>query len=224
MQNGEQRSVKKRRNGIATTRRILDAAAALFALRGFDGVPMRAVAQAAGVRESALYNHFSGKQALLYALYDEFASLAPLGRPTEAELSHLLLTLSPAQVFKAVLCYGEHPAGDTLTNTALIISREKYRSPRAAEVYRRHVVEEPAAYYERLITQMVACGMARPVDARQIAEHYTYVTIMLTHEYIMAQNGLGDTDAVAAKLAENIRFTCGLLQGGAGGGDTCGNG
>ena len=60
------------------------------------------------------------------------------------------ITVLFSDLFKAVLCYRDHQAGDTLTNTALIISREKYRSPRAAEVYRRHVVEEPAAYYDVL--------------------------------------------------------------------------
>ena len=224
MQASGQDTAKKRRRGIQTAQRILDAAAELFARDGFDGVPMRAVAARAGVRESAIYNHFSGKQAILDALYDAFARLAPLGRPSEESLERMLPLMTPAEVFKAILCHVEHPAGDALTSTALIISREKYRSARAAEVYRRHVVEEPVAYYERLIERMVARGMARPVDARQVAQHYNYVTIMLTHEYIMAQNGLGDTDAVARKLAENIRFTCGLLQGGAGNGDTGGNG
>ena len=48
----------------------------------------------------------------------------------------------------------------------MIINFEKYRSPRAAEMYYRYVVREPADYYERLILKMADRGMVRTTDAR----------------------------------------------------------
>ena len=41
---------------------ILDAALNLFSKRGYDGVGLRDLAQEVGIRESAIYKHFKGKQ------------------------------------------------------------------------------------------------------------------------------------------------------------------
>lgn len=54
-----------------TRREILDAALDLFAEHGFSGTSMRQIAQAVGVRESALYHHFPSKDALFAFLADE---------------------------------------------------------------------------------------------------------------------------------------------------------
>jgi len=47
---------------------LLDAAAALFAERGFNGVSIEDLGSAAGVSGPAVYRHFSSKQAVLAAL------------------------------------------------------------------------------------------------------------------------------------------------------------
>lgn len=53
-----------------TRERLLRSAAALFAARGVDGVPVDAVAEDAGRTSGALYAHFGSKQGLVSALLD----------------------------------------------------------------------------------------------------------------------------------------------------------
>jgi AcrR family transcriptional regulator len=48
--------------------RILDAALRLFAAHGYDGTPVRAIAEEAGVSQGLLYNYFDGKEGLLRAI------------------------------------------------------------------------------------------------------------------------------------------------------------
>lgn len=60
----------KNADGQRTRQAILDAALDLFADKGFFGTSLRDVAGAVGVRESALYNYFAGKDALFDALLD----------------------------------------------------------------------------------------------------------------------------------------------------------
>jgi AcrR family transcriptional regulator len=57
-------------DGQRTRQAILDAALALFADKGYYGTSLRDVAGAVGVRESALYNYFPGKEALFGAILD----------------------------------------------------------------------------------------------------------------------------------------------------------
>ncbi len=48
---------------------IVQVATSLFAARGIDGVSMRDIAQAAGVREAAIYRHFAGKAELAREIF-----------------------------------------------------------------------------------------------------------------------------------------------------------
>jgi AcrR family transcriptional regulator len=58
-------------NGQRTRQALLDAALDLFADKGYFGTSLRDVAAAVGVRESAIYNYFKGKDALFEALIIE---------------------------------------------------------------------------------------------------------------------------------------------------------
>ena len=62
--------------GERTANRILDAAQALFADRGYDGTTLRQIAAAAGLREPGLYNHFASKQDLYEAVLSR--AISPL--------------------------------------------------------------------------------------------------------------------------------------------------
>ena len=53
-----------------TRRALLDAAAELFAARGIDGASVDAIAEAAGRTSGAVYDHFGGKDGLLFALLE----------------------------------------------------------------------------------------------------------------------------------------------------------
>src|SRR5579863_7466540 len=48
---------------------IVRAATSLFAAKGIDGTSMRDIAEAAGVREAAIYRHFKGKEELTREIF-----------------------------------------------------------------------------------------------------------------------------------------------------------
>jgi AcrR family transcriptional regulator len=60
----------RRSKGERTAERILDAAEALFAERGYAGTTLRDVATAAGLRTPSLYNHFPSKDSLYAAVLE----------------------------------------------------------------------------------------------------------------------------------------------------------
>lgn len=59
-----------RRKGELTAERILDAAEALFAERGYAGTTLRDVATRVDLRIPSLYNHFASKDALYAAVLE----------------------------------------------------------------------------------------------------------------------------------------------------------
>jgi len=57
-------------NGERTRQAILEAGLQTFAEKGYFGSSLRDIAKRVGVRDSALYNYFSSKEALFHAILD----------------------------------------------------------------------------------------------------------------------------------------------------------
>ncbi len=68
-----------------TRRRLLTAAAELFAERGVDGTSIDAIAERADRTSGAVYDHFGGKDGVLFALLDTWVE--ELGAVIGAELA-----------------------------------------------------------------------------------------------------------------------------------------
>ncbi len=63
--------ITRTRQPEATRRRVLEAAFAEFYEHGFQGGSLARIVAAAGTTKGALFHHFTGKQALGYAVVDE---------------------------------------------------------------------------------------------------------------------------------------------------------
>ena len=62
--------------GEKTKEKIRKAALRLFSTRGYKATTVREIAAAVGIKQSALYNHFENKEAILAALVEHLASSA----------------------------------------------------------------------------------------------------------------------------------------------------
>lgn len=89
-----QRSSLRDEQRALTRRRLLDAAATVFAKRGFDGASVEEIARQAGASTGALYSNFAGKEDLFLALFEEtvaddiaqYAELAQSGETMEGQI------------------------------------------------------------------------------------------------------------------------------------------
>ncbi len=95
-----------RRKAPETKTRILDAAEALFAQRGFDGVSLRDIAQRAGVQLALSHYHFGAKEDLFRAVVDRRAAEHVRGL---SEALDLVIAASP----------GRPPAPDAIVRAFL---------------------------------------------------------------------------------------------------------
>ena len=76
--------------GVATRRRVLQAAESLFARRGFEATGMADVAERARVGVGTLYHHFPDKRALLMALIDDWSDRELSANRTEPDMERYL--------------------------------------------------------------------------------------------------------------------------------------
>ncbi len=69
-----------------TRRRILEAATRLIVERGVGGLRIRAIAQAVGIREGSIYNHYAGRDQIIRAIFEQVdAGMSPLGETLDLE-------------------------------------------------------------------------------------------------------------------------------------------
>jgi AcrR family transcriptional regulator len=102
-------------DGQRTRQAILDAALKLFADNGYFGTSLRDIAGRVGIRESALYNYFPGKEALFEALM-----FADRQRREESLAAALKAPIADAR--------------ETLTNMA-VVALEDFASPRQRQLF-----------------------------------------------------------------------------------------
>src|SRR5260370_31859352 len=94
----------RRRDAAATRDALLAAGAELFAERGYDGVPVTAIAQKAGVNKAMINYHFGGKRklyrAIVSATFTEIVAgvetLAESRRPAPEVLGELIAVVGEA--------------------------------------------------------------------------------------------------------------------------------
>ena len=114
-----------------TRRRLLDAAASLFAERGIDAVSIDAVAEEADRTSGAVYAHFGSKQGLLLGLLDEWAHSLVTVIAAEFELASTVEDRLRAVAANVVT----HPSDQT--RKLLLLERELWlRATRDPEVAR----------------------------------------------------------------------------------------
>lgn len=180
--------------------------------RGEDAVPVRQIAAASGIRESSVFNHFSGKSEIMERIYAEYLEKARQAWRSDDELDQMIELMNPEELFKDTLLRINQLMDSSFTNTARIILTERFKDPRAGELYFKTMIDQPVGFYTRLISKLIARGKVKPVDARNITARFNYGAIAVTMEYFMARNGIGDPHLPLRRLSDTITFYCNLMQ------------
>ena len=148
---------------------IVDAATQLFARRGFSGVSVQEIADAAGTHKTTVLYHFASKDALHEAVLDE-----ALDRVVEVTREFLAGEFKRARVAFLLdqmhAFYAEHPA------VAWLLQRELIE-PGGSEAYFARFVEP---IYKPALASLEAAkraGLIRDIDAAFFI-HDTHITLI----------------------------------------------
>lgn len=146
----------------ATKARLLAAAEALLAERGFAGMSIRALAARAGTSISAAHYHFGSKQALVVAVFE--ARIAPINALRLARLEALVSSAAPddpalEDVIETFVRTGFEAwrEGEALGRTAtphVLAQLHAERAPRLEEVKRR-LLEPVMDRYTEVVSRIL---------------------------------------------------------------------
>ena len=147
---------------------ILDAAMQLFPARGYDGVSVDAIAQAAGVSKLTVYSHFADKEALFAAAVTECCvQLLPprLFEPEpELDVRDALMRIG--------LAFTDLMLDDRAIDLHRVMVGQAGQGTRLAEVFFGAGPRAALQEMERFLRQANAAGSLRVDDPAQAAGHF----------------------------------------------------
>jgi AcrR family transcriptional regulator len=197
-----------RADGRQTRQAILDAALDLFAENGYFGTSLREIARAVGVRESAFYNYFPGKEALFHAL---------IAAGKESHLEQLAPLLEgPADDPRAVL---EQLAAKTLDAFSAPRQQKLFRvlmsdGMRLAREGRLNFLDRMTSGAERLealMRRLIAAGGLRPGDPELLMTEFMGPLLLWRHRHALRQAGPLVTNRTAFVRAHVDHFLNGAM-------------
>ena len=159
-----------------TRERILEAAVHLFAEKGYHGTSVRELAREVGIKESSLYNHYAGKEAVLDAIleYQMEGFRRALGCLEELEenapefTDPVELWLAGAGAFIALLPPLTEPIG-------LILHNEMNLDRRCRQFALNELFRVRKELTENLLRKLHEQGMIRVADFRKTAAQYVHM-------------------------------------------------
>jgi AcrR family transcriptional regulator len=169
-----------------TKKVILTVALKLFSERGYDGVGIRDIAKEIGIRESALYKHYSGKQDIFDSILkdvelryqevtsnfippEKIASTLSEEHDTREELFYISLTMFN---FYLKTEYG--------SQLRRMLTIEQYNNSEAGEFFRKLIINNGLNYISNIFVNLIKEGIYIDTDPMVMAlQFYSPIYLLL---------------------------------------------
>lgn len=152
----------------------------LFSKKGYEGVSMRDIAAAVGIKGASIYNHFKGKEEIFNAIvdkmstkYDTEAMLLQMPSNdddtiidfyTNITIEHLLELASGLFTF--------YVSDDFANKFRKMLIMEQYRNELARDTLKRYFFDIPIDFQSKLFKQMIEKRAFFSCDSRIMAIHF----------------------------------------------------
>ena len=156
---------------------IFEAAVEFFSKQGYHGTSMRNLANAVGIKESSLYNHYSSKSSILDAILDYQitgfkTAITHLDEKKESFISitdPIEFWLAGTMDFIRILPPLSEPISRILIN-------EMFLDEQCRQFVLNSMFPTLKSLAEKLLGDMNARGMIKDCDFRKTAEQYVYMS------------------------------------------------
>ncbi|NOZ29176.1 MAG: TetR/AcrR family transcriptional regulator [Chloroflexi bacterium] len=157
----ERRAAARERRVERRTAQILDAAARVFARKGFHRATTREIAAEAGVSEGTLYNYFENKQALLVAMLERLAEIEALTRTLEAGEE-------PPDVFLREVLRRRFALFRRNVDVVRAVLPELLAQEELRHAFLQRVIQVTKEALQPYIERQIALGKLRPADPEKM--------------------------------------------------------
>lgn len=196
---------------METKEKIFACALELFSQKGFDGVSIRDIARAVGIKESSIYNHYNGKKAIMDEVCGRFVETLSVSRPPLSEVEKQLCSARPSEVFKGlILSYGSQ-IDPKIAQMARTVFAEQYHNETARRIFMEEILKNNSRYYEQVLDLCERKGLIWHCDTKVVANLFNNAQITLCTQYMQCQSE-EDFREVAQMMLASADYLIGLLE------------
>ena len=201
---------------MSTRDKIVTESLALFSQKGYDGVSVREIAAAVGIKGASLYNHFKGKEDIFQAIfeemikrYDDAAAMMDVPMEQGSETVDSYMKMDEQQMLVIAENLFSFFTVDKFTSLfRKLLMSEQHRSELAADSLNNYYFVAPIAFQAQLFRSMQRRGAFENYDAETMALHF-YSPIY----YLLCRYDLGYSyEDCIEQIAKHIHWFCQLYQ------------
>lgn len=200
----------------STKQRILEETLKLFAQKGYEGVSMREIAAAVGIKGASIYNHFRGKEEIFQGIFEEitkrYENVAmileiPIEETTHAAESFLDLG-EQELTHMAKEMFDFFARDEFVVRFRRMLVGEQNRSQLAAETLKGYYFDAPIQYQAKLFEKMQQCEAFQGYDPKTMALHFYGPIYYLLSRYDLEQ----DYEGCIKELEQHVHWFTSLYN------------
>lgn len=204
--------VHLKENTMNTKERIWREALGLFSQRGYEGVSVRDIAAAVGVRESALYRHYQNKQEIydhILMQYEEHMMHFFMQMQLTGESGAFVEGEYAADLFGNM---AEHEIGeagrqifhfffcdDLSAKVRRMLTIEQFKNKQTAQLFRKISFDDALNYQSKIFEQMISRGLFRPADPYIMAVHFVSPIFLMFYKFDADDEGLAQAEVLVVE-------------------------
>jgi AcrR family transcriptional regulator len=192
-----------------TKEKIFDAAIDLFAEHGYDRVSVRDIARAVGITESAVYRHYTSKDAILESIF-AYVEGRIFPQAPEGSLDAMVEAMSFEEIIASVPRF--MIADRNLSRITRIMLIELYHNEKIGNYFRRELIERPIDETEVLFRKLLEHGKIRPCDPRTVATLFISLMVSWYFQTFILNYGEWDTERIEQKTMAEIRMFADMFR------------
>ncbi len=173
---------------MTTKEKITETALELFSRHGYNGVSVRDIARAVGVRESSLYNHFENKRAIFDEIVDCCfqqsetyfrQSALPFDQDDDVSVYRGVGMQELQKLIEQTFRFFFDDPWNVRFRRLLLVSQ--YEDPRCRELYRRLYRDQCIQVQAHIFSALMEAGELRREDPLAVAAEFYGPIFMLLH-------------------------------------------
>lgn len=196
-----------------TKERILMTALRLFARDGYEAVSVSEIAGKLGMTKGALYKHYKNKRdifdsivARMFQLDSERAQEYEVPEDTFENMpeSYQCTNLDHIREF-TIAQYSFWTDDEFAANFRKMLTLEQYRNKEMNELYQNCIVSGPVQYMEDMFREMIAGGVMKEADPKQLAVEFFAPLFLLINMADANDNQVDAKDILSAHIERFLR-------------------
>lgn len=198
-------NTNKSPKGNQTMEKILKVSLKLFSTKGYKATTVRDIASAVGIKQSALYNHFKNKDAILSKLISDLTSSAIVTllddrNPEELHKQGKNLLSSVATTFKLISFDKQ--------NEALLglMMQEMYKNQAIRDTYSEYFYQDNVKKLSTLFFLMMQDDMIKSSDPLLLANEFLSPLFFYQMQIALLKKDKKSTSSLVTMFDKHVEF------------------